>query len=132
MAIIQENRSSCQEPSDSKQILLAEDEPAVRNLMQRLLHSWGYRVFSASNGREAMNMAEAHKGEIDLLVADVTMPEMDGQELATKLTVKKPKLKVILLSGYSKAQIAFQRGWKFIQKPFKPQQLKDAVEDSLK
>jgi len=116
----------------SKQVLLAEDEPVVRNLMQRLLHSWGYRVTSARNGREAMDIAEEHKGEIDLLVSDVTMPEMDGPELAQKLKAKRPSLRVILLSGYSQVQIVLQRGWKFIQKPFRSQDLKAAVEDSLK
>jgi PleD family two-component response regulator len=76
----------------SKQVLLAEDEPMVRNLMQELLHSWGYRVFSARNGREAMEIAEEHKGPIHPLVSDVTMPEMDGPELAEKLKTKRPRL----------------------------------------
>jgi two-component system cell cycle sensor histidine kinase/response regulator CckA len=116
----------------SKHVLLAEDEPIVRNLLQQLLHSWGYRVFTARNGREAMEIAEEHKGQIDLLVSDVTMPEMEGPELAEKLKAKRPKLQVILLSGYSHTRIVLQRGWKFIQKPFKPQELKAAVEDSLK
>jgi two-component system cell cycle sensor histidine kinase/response regulator CckA len=116
----------------SKQILLAEDEPVVRNLLQRLLHSWGYRVFSARNGQEAMEIAAEHKGTIDLLVSDVTMPEMDGPELAEKLKAERPRLQVILLSGYSNAHIVLQRGWKFIQKPFQPHQLKAVVEDSLK
>ncbi len=119
------------QPSGSKQILLAEDEPPVLNLMQRLLHSWGYRVFSARNGREAMETAEKHQ-DIALLVSDVTMPEMNGQELAEKLTAKRPGLKVILLSGYSHARIVLERGWKFVQKPFRPQELKKAIEDSLK
>ena len=78
--------------TDSKQVLLAEDEPMVRNLMQELLHSWGYRVFSARNGREAMEIAEEHKGPIHPLVSDVTMPEMDGPELAEKLKTKRPRL----------------------------------------
>ncbi|MDQ6676183.1 MAG: response regulator [Acidobacteriota bacterium] len=116
----------------SKQVLLAEDEPVVLNLMQRLFRSWGYRVFSARNGREALKIAEEHKGEIDLLVSDVTMPEMHGPELAEKLNANRPKLKVILVSGYSQARIGLQRGWKFIQKPFRPEELKTAVEDSLK
>ena len=79
-----------------------------------------------------MEIAEGHKGEIDLLVSDVTMPEMEGPELAEKLKAKRPRLQIILLSGYSHAQIVLQRGWKFIQKPFRPQELKAAVEDSLK
>src|ERR1022692_3310733 len=67
-------------------------EPLARNLMQELLHSWGYRVFSARNGRKAMEIAEEHKGPIHLLVSDVTMPEMDGPELAEKLKTKRPRL----------------------------------------
>lgn len=116
----------------SKQVLLTEDEPTVLNLMQRLLHSWGYRVFSARNGQEALKIAEEHKGEIDLLVSDVVMPEMQGPELAEKLNAKQPKLKVILVSGYSRGRIRLEHGWKFIQKPFRPEELKTAVEDSLK
>jgi two-component system cell cycle sensor histidine kinase/response regulator CckA len=107
----------------SKQVLLAEDEPMVRNLIQRLLHSWGYRVFSARNGWEAMEIAQEHKGPIDLLVSDVTMPEMEGPELAEKLKAKRPRLEVILLSGYSHTEIVLQCGWKFIQKPFQLQEL---------
>ena len=116
----------------TKQVLLAEDEPLVRKLIQRFLHSWGYRVFSASNGREAMEIAEEHTGEIDLLVSDVTMPEMEGPELAERLKAKRPGLQVILLSGYSHTRIVLQREWKFIQKPFRPQELKTAIEDSLR
>lgn len=116
----------------SKQILLAEDEPMVLNFMQRLFRSWGYHVLPARNGQEALKIAEEHQGEIDLLVSDVIMPEMHGPELAEKLNAKRPKLKVILVSGYSQARIGFQRGWKFVQKPFRPEELKTAVEDSLK
>jgi CheY-like chemotaxis protein len=118
--------------SDSKQVLLAEDEPLVRSLIQRFLHSWGYRVFSARNGREAMEIAEEHKCEIDLLISDVTMPEMEGPELADRLNSKLPRLQVILLSGYSNTEIVLQHKWKFIQKPFPPHELKTAIEDSLK
>jgi two-component system cell cycle sensor histidine kinase/response regulator CckA len=116
----------------SKQVLLAEDEPMVGNLMQQLLHSWGYGVFSAGNGREAIEIAEEHKGPIDLLVSDVTMPEMNGPELAKKLKTKRPRLQVILLSGYSPTEIVLQQGWKFIQKPFQMQDLRAAVEDIWK
>jgi CheY-like chemotaxis protein len=115
-----------------KKVLLAEDEPMVRKLMQRLLLSWGYRVLSARNGREAMEIAEEHKGPIDLLVSDVTMPEMDGPELAEKLNAKRPRLQVILLSGYSHKEIVLKGGWKFIQKPFQLQELRAAIEDIWK
>jgi two-component system cell cycle sensor histidine kinase/response regulator CckA len=117
---------------DSKHVLLAEDEPMIRSLMQQLLDLWGYRVLPASNGREALEIAEEHKGPIHLLVSDVTMPEMEGPELAEKLKAKRPGLRVILLSGYSHREIVLQRGWEFIQKPFRLQALKAAVEESWK
>jgi two-component system, cell cycle sensor histidine kinase and response regulator CckA len=118
--------------SGPKKVLLAEDEPMVRNLMQQLLLSWGYRVFSACNGREAMEIAEEHEGPIDLLVSDVTMPEMDGPELAETLQAKWPRLQIILLSGYSHTEVVLQHGWTFMQKPFELQKLRAAVENSLK
>ena len=115
----------------SKQVLIAEDEPVVRLLLQRLLKSWGYRTLSASNGKQAVEMAQQHDGEIDVLLSDITMPEMSGPELAEKLTEQRPFLKVILMSGYSQAQVALRRGWKFVQKPFKPETIKKAIETSL-
>ncbi len=115
----------------SKQVLIAEDEPVVRLLLNRLLKIWGYRTLLASNGRQAMEVAQQHEGEIDLLLSDVTMPEMNGPELAAKLTERRPFLKVILMSGYSQAQVALRRGWKFVQKPFKPDTIKKAIESSL-
>ena len=71
-------------PSDSeaKQILIAEDEPAIRHLLQKLLNHWGYRTLVAHDGKQAIEVAGQHPGDIDLLLSDVTMPEMGGQELA--------------------------------------------------
>jgi two-component system cell cycle sensor histidine kinase/response regulator CckA len=118
--------------TDAKQVLVAEDEPMVRNLLRRLLSSWGYRVFSARNGREAMEIADAHKGEIDLLISDVALHKMHGPELAEKLKAKRPKLQVILLSACLHTRLGVQRGWKFIKTPLRPKELKAAVEDSLR
>jgi two-component system cell cycle sensor histidine kinase/response regulator CckA len=115
-----------------KQVLIAEEEPVVRKLLNGIFHSWGFRVFSARNGREALEVAAAHKGEIDLLVSDVTMPEIDGQELAAEMAARHPNLKVFLLSGYSKALIILQSGWILVKKPFQIKDLKGAVEDSLR
>ena len=68
---------------------------------------------------------------MDLLLTDVTMPGMDGQELAHKLTEKQPSLKVILMSGFSHMQIALKCGWKFIRKPFRPTAVKATIEKLL-
>jgi two-component system cell cycle sensor histidine kinase/response regulator CckA len=78
-----------------------------------------------------MEIAAEHNGPLDVLVSDVTMPEMDGPgELAERLNPKRPRLQVILLSGYSHTDIVLQGGWRFIQKPFQLQELRAAVEDS--
>lgn len=115
----------------AKQVLIAEDEPSIRILLQRLLKGWGYRTLVASNGKQALEMAEQHTGDIDLLLSDVTMPEMDGHELADKLTHKRPFIKVILMSGFSHMQVSLRRGWRFVQKPFKPSAIKDALKNLL-
>jgi two-component system, cell cycle sensor histidine kinase and response regulator CckA len=115
----------------SKQILIAEDEPGVRSLLQLLLKRWGYRTLVAQNGKEALNVAADHPGDIDLLLSDVTMPEMDGPELAEKLTKKRPAIKVILMSGFSHMHVVVQRGWRFVQKPFKPADIKETIEEVL-
>lgn len=117
--------------SRAKQILLAEDEPAVRGLLERFLQMWGYRTLVARTGKEALEIAEHHLDDIDVLLADVTMPEMDGLELAEKLTKKRPRIKVILMSGFSNVSLVVERGWKFIQKPFKAAQVKKLLEEVI-
>jgi two-component system cell cycle sensor histidine kinase/response regulator CckA len=114
-----------------KQILIAEDEPMIRSLLQRLLNLWGYRTLVAEDGKRALEVADQHPGEIDLLLSDVTMPGMGGPELAEKLTKKRPRLKVILMSGFSQAQIILQRGWQFLQKPFTPRDIKKKIDEVL-
>jgi two-component system cell cycle sensor histidine kinase/response regulator CckA len=119
------------ERSAAKRVLIAEDEPTSRRLLQLLLKKWGYRTLVASNGRQALEVAGEHKGDIDLLLSDVMMPEMDGQELAEKLTTKRPFMKVILMSGFSRMQVMLRKGWKFIQKPFKPSVVKETIKETL-
>jgi two-component system cell cycle sensor histidine kinase/response regulator CckA len=83
-------------------ILLAEDEPAVRQVLGQCLRALGYRVFETSNGREALAEWEKHGPEIDLLFTDMVMPEgLTGWELGEQLRESRPGLKVIITSGYS-------------------------------
>jgi PAS domain S-box-containing protein len=84
----------------SETILLAEDEPGVRRLARVALERLGYRVLVAENGRDALEVAEAHGAPIDLLVTDVIMPELDGGQLARALVALRPGLKVLFVSGY--------------------------------
>ncbi len=84
-------------------VLLVEDEPALRLLAVSSLKKIGYTVLEAGNGLEALAIAKAHAGKIDVVVADIVMPQMGGPELVEKLRAKRENLVVIFMSGYTEA-----------------------------
>jgi two-component system, cell cycle sensor histidine kinase and response regulator CckA len=88
-------------PSGTETVLLTEDETDVREIARQFLESGGYKVIEAKNGAEAMELARGNAGKIDLLVTDMVMPGMTGQELAVKLQHEQPNVCVIFMSGYS-------------------------------
>jgi CheY-like chemotaxis protein len=106
----------------SETILLAEDEPQVRLPTVRSLTGLGYEVLVATNGAEALSLASAHHGKIDLLVTDVVMPGMRGNELAAELRRLRPDLRVLYISGYAEDSASIERalaeGDSFLPKPF--------------
>ena len=112
-----------------------EDEDTVRGIARLALQIHGYNVLDAKNGAEALGIIEYHDGPIQLLVTDVVMPEMGGRQLAERVVMRKPKTKVLFLSGYnddavirhgiSRAETAF------LQKPFTPIALANKVRDVL-
>ena len=116
-------------------VLLVEDEDAVRSFAARALGQRGYKVLEASTGTEALEVFNAHEGEVDLVVSDVVMPEMDGPTLLKELRKQRPDLKIIFMSGY--AEDAFRRNltekedFMFLQKPFDLKQLAAAVKAAL-
>ena len=77
-------------------ILLVEHEPSIRRLIRHALEGQGYRVFEVTNGQQAMVVAERHASEIDLLVTDVTLPDLHGADLAYCLGAI---MKVLFVSG---------------------------------
>jgi signal transduction histidine kinase len=100
-------------------ILVAEDEPGVRRFIRQTLESNGYTVLESSSGREAVDLAREHSGQISLLLTDVVMPEMGGAELADEFALIRPGAPVLCMSGYT------DRFWRqprvaasYIQKPF--------------
>ncbi len=106
-------------------ILLVEDENRVRTLCQLVLKSQGYRVLSASSGREALDLLSNLKGSIDLLVTDVVMPGMSGRELASAVQDRYPDVRVLFMSGYTDDEIVRhgvqEDQAEFLQKPFNTQ-----------
>jgi two-component system cell cycle sensor histidine kinase/response regulator CckA len=88
-------------PMGTETVLLAEDEQDVREIAREFLESGGYRVIEAGNGAEAIQLVAQHNGEIQVLVSDMVMPGMTGQELADRLQGERPGLRVVFMSGYS-------------------------------
>jgi two-component system, cell cycle sensor histidine kinase and response regulator CckA len=88
-------------PMGSETILLTEDEQDVREIAREFLESGGYRVIEAKDGAEAIQLAAKNRGEIHLLVTDMVMPGMTGQELAVQLQAEHPGICVVFMSGYS-------------------------------
>jgi len=117
-------------------ILLVEDEDMLREFVSTALGSLGYRVLSACNGREALEVWAKSRTEIDLLLTDVVMPEsISGRDLAHKLIMDKPDLKVIFTSGYSAELIGpeFEQDQEhgFLSKPYLTDRLAQTVAAQL-
>ena len=109
-------------PVGNETVLLVEDEPMVQELMRGTLERQGYRVLSAKSGEDALAVASAHGGPLDLLVTDVVMPGMRGTDLAARLVPAHPRLRVLVMSGYAD-DAALRHGVRkgqaaFLQKPF--------------
>jgi nitrogen-specific signal transduction histidine kinase/ActR/RegA family two-component response regulator len=121
--------------SGNETVLLVEDEDQVRGLAAYILKWHGYQVIQAESPAKALAVWQEKCGSIDLLVTDMVMPEMSGQELAKKLRETKPGLKVVYTSGYSAARAgqdpSIWSGPNFVAKPYSPDKLVQAVQDCL-
>ena len=116
-------------------ILVVEDEPALRSLINIVLRRQGYQVHTAPSGAEALGAWAGRLDEIQLLITDIVMPDgLSGWELAKELQSVKPSLKVIYMSGYNTEMAGgkpvTENVW-FLEKPFQPQRLIEAVRDCL-
>ena len=117
------------QPSDGgdEKVLVVEDEPSVRSIIVRTLRRLGYGVTSASNGSEALTLVEAGEaGDFDLLITDIVMPHLGGNELARRLRERFPHLPVLYISGYADRypdELADPEYAALLGKPFLPADL---------
>jgi signal transduction histidine kinase/transcriptional regulator with GAF, ATPase, and Fis domain/ActR/RegA family two-component response regulator len=116
-------------------VLLVEDEPAVLEVGQAILEQLGYRVLTACNGQQALEVYVAHQDEIALALIDMVMPVMGGGELFQALRALNPAVKVVMTTGYpleeEGKQLLAQGILDWLQKPVKPAQLAQAVSRAL-
>lgn len=114
-------------------ILLVDDEEVVLRVTGLMLTELGYRVLSAANGKEALELFHARRDEISLLLTDVVMPGMSGNELAKLIHRERSDLKIIYMSGFvaSDPKQAGPALGPLLSKPFSPDQLSRAVQDAL-
>ena len=119
----------------SETVLLVDDEEMIRDLGSRVLTKAGYKVVTASNGKDALNVYEAHSAEIALVVLDLIMPEMGGKQCLEGLLRLNPAVKVVIASGYSAdgpTKDALAAGAKgFVKKPYDIRQVLEVVRSVL-
>jgi two-component system cell cycle sensor histidine kinase/response regulator CckA len=112
----------------STTILLADDEPAIRSLIETALTAEGYRVLPAKNGYEALRVFNEHGAHIDLVITDMRMPYIGGMELIAALLARRSTLKCLGISGYP---VAADAGVRVLPKPFSRKELLQTVQQVL-
>jgi len=126
---------STEDWTGSGTILLVDDEESVRRVGQRMLQTAGFEVATAAGGQEAVTWFRKHANEVDLVMLDLTMPDMDGLETIHELRRLKPDVPVLLSSGYSEQEVhkrcAGVELSGFIQKPYELDKLREVLRDAL-
>ncbi|HTA29654.1 MAG TPA: ATP-binding protein, partial [Candidatus Cybelea sp.] len=123
-------------PRGTETVLLAEDDPALREMAATLLRRLGYTVLVAANGIEALSLKQQRDiGHIDLLFTDVVMPHMSGKELSERMRALYPHTRILFTSAYSENAIVHQGvlnpGVALLQKPFTPSALAHKLREVL-
>ena len=114
---------------NQKTILVVDDDEKILAVVSALLaQNSEYHILTASSGSKALQTSRDFKGEIQLLLSDFEMPGgISGVDLATAMTVDRPKLKVLLMSAFESGTLILNEGWHFLDKPFVASQLRALV-----
>jgi CheY-like chemotaxis protein len=134
-AVDEERHDKISSQGGFETVLVVEDENALRHVTSKTLSNLGYTVLEASNGEDALEIADKNKEKLVLLITDVVMPEMSGRELAKRLLRQNPSVKVLYISGYTDDSI-IRHGVSadevsFLQKPFSSYSLGHKVREVL-
>jgi two-component system, cell cycle sensor histidine kinase and response regulator CckA len=116
-------------------ILLVEDEESLLTLSRMMLAKMGFNVIATRDPKEALELADRHGAEIDLLISDMVMPGLDGLDMSEIILAAHPGMKVLFMSGYPD-ELLEEKGFgdyvfNFIQKPFVRQELAEKIEEIL-
>jgi DNA-binding NtrC family response regulator len=114
-------------PNDRKNILVVDDHASILAVISGVLARDNYNIMTASSGTHGLQQSRDFKGRIDLLLSDFQMPGMSGIDLATAMTVERPQLRVLLMSGFPGGLLVLNDGWHFLAKPFVNSQLRALV-----
>ena len=122
-------------PGGDETVLVVEDDEAVRNMAVRTLKQLGYRVFEARSGGDALIICEKRRNPVDLIITDIVMPGMSGDEVLDSIRKNWPSVKAIYMSGYTPGYV-YQEGKldpnvPYIQKPFRPVNFARKIRDVL-
>jgi two-component system, cell cycle sensor histidine kinase and response regulator CckA len=117
--------------SGTETILLVEDEELLRHVLAEMLGDLGYRVLSARDGQQALEMSKKHAATFDMLITDVLMPDLDGMKLAVSLRSMRPDIKVLFISGGEDDSTELPPGMARLQKPFTIKMLSQKVRQLL-
>jgi len=133
--IIEEKERPSEVLKGVEMVLLVDDEDSIVDIGEEILHMMGYQVLKARSGKEAVELYQKNKAPIDIVVLDMIMPEMGGEETYDALKEIDPTVKVLLSSGYSidgKAKDILEKGCDgFIQKPFTVEELSKKIREIL-
>jgi two-component system cell cycle sensor histidine kinase/response regulator CckA len=115
-------------------ILVVDDEPMIRELALRTLERGGFTVFQAEHGQAAITLLEQHAAAVHLVVLDLTMPGLTGEQTLAVMHARWPALRTVVMSGHNMQSMDALRSLGvvgFIEKPYLPHELLHLVEDAL-
>jgi CheY-like chemotaxis protein len=120
----------------NERVLLVEDDPFIRSMLTRFLQREGYRLTAAMDGPSALEAWATAQGQFDLLITDMVMPNgLSGAQLAERLRGQNPRLKAILISGYSPelldAEAEQLRSIRMLMKPFTHEKITETIREVL-